>query len=416
MKKLTIGSAVYDDFDGVYFSYQSIRLNNQDILDDLDLLIIDNNPESAQGKATKEFCKKTKHIRYIPYTEKKSTAVRNEIFNNAKGEFCMSIDCHVLFESNTIKKLIKYFEENPGTKDLFHGPMFYDMIKGHDPCTHMEPEWRSSMFGTWGTDKRGVKPDNPPFEIPMHGLGIFACKTDAWLKFNPNFLGFGGEEGYIHKKYQKEGRKIWCLPFLRWLHRFQRPTGVKYPLKIKDRIRNYFIGNIELGLATHDIVEHFLEKHPNIKYNDLLSEAENLNKKNPDDRKIFEGCKITFPELTDIRYIKYQILSGSDGRSRLKQVEISPAPEKISIHSCNSQNNDSAKYLLDYAGSWESNPLDDYIYPHEVILDLNETRKVKSIVTKGESSIKYGGVKVMKVYAGTTLYNFKEISHVNTKA
>ena len=87
MKKLTIGSAVYDDFDGVYFSYQSIRLNNQDIWDDLDLLIIDNNPDSAQGKATKSFCEKTKHIRYIPYTEKKSTAVRNEIFKNAEGEF-----------------------------------------------------------------------------------------------------------------------------------------------------------------------------------------------------------------------------------------------------------------------------------------------------------------------------------------
>ena len=60
MKKLTIGSAVYDDFDGVYFSYQSLRLNNQDIWDDLDLLIIDNNPESAQGKATQSFCKKTR--------------------------------------------------------------------------------------------------------------------------------------------------------------------------------------------------------------------------------------------------------------------------------------------------------------------------------------------------------------------
>ena len=65
MKKLTIGSAVYDDFEGVYFSYQSLRLNNKDILKDLDLVIIDNNPESEEGQATKHFCTQA-GIRYTP--------------------------------------------------------------------------------------------------------------------------------------------------------------------------------------------------------------------------------------------------------------------------------------------------------------------------------------------------------------
>ena len=84
MKKLTIGSAVYDDFEGVYFSYQSLRLNNKDILKDLDLVIIDNNPESEEGQATKHFCTQA-GIRYTPYTKKTSTAIRNEIFKNAEG-------------------------------------------------------------------------------------------------------------------------------------------------------------------------------------------------------------------------------------------------------------------------------------------------------------------------------------------
>ena len=55
MKKLTIGSAVYDDFEGVYFSYQSLRLNNPELKNDIEYIIIDNNPSSAEGKAVKEF-------------------------------------------------------------------------------------------------------------------------------------------------------------------------------------------------------------------------------------------------------------------------------------------------------------------------------------------------------------------------
>ena len=59
MKKLTIGSAVYDDYEGAYFTYQSLRLNNQDIFDDIEFIIIDNNPESSEGKAVKGFCSST---------------------------------------------------------------------------------------------------------------------------------------------------------------------------------------------------------------------------------------------------------------------------------------------------------------------------------------------------------------------
>ena len=79
MKKLTIGSATYDDYEGVFFTYQSIRLNNQDILDDLDLVIIDNNPKGPQGKHTRDFCKKIK-ARYVEYGERRSTACRNQVF------------------------------------------------------------------------------------------------------------------------------------------------------------------------------------------------------------------------------------------------------------------------------------------------------------------------------------------------
>lgn len=273
MKKLTIGSLVYDDFEGIYFSYQSMRLNNQDILDDLDFVVIDNNPDSAEGKATKGFCEKS-NINYKTYTDKRSTSLRNLVFDYAEAPYTLCIDPHVLFETNTLKNLIKFYEDNPDTKDLYHGPMLMDCIKGHDPMTHMEPVWRDNMFGTWGMDKRGNDPENEPFEIPMHGMGIFTCKTDQWLRFNKDFIGFGGEEGYIHEKYRQSGRKTMNLPWLRWLHRFDRPRGVPYSCILEERIYNYFIGFKELGKDPQEIIDHFKKTAPAIDTKNILDNLE----------------------------------------------------------------------------------------------------------------------------------------------
>lgn len=422
MKKLTIGSAVYDDFDGIYFSYQSLRLNNQDIWDDLDFLIIDNNPDSAQGKATKAFSQKSGHIRYIPYTDKKSTAIRNKIFEHAEGEFCMSIDCHVLFEAGTIKKLINYFNENPETQDLYHGPMLYDVINGHDPTTHMEPVWRDHMFGIWGYDERGNNPNNPPFEIPMHGLGIFACKTNAWLGFSDSFSGFGGEEGYIHKKFQQQGRKIWCLPFLRWLHRFDRPNGVKYPLRLEDRIKNYFIGHSELGLPYDDIIDHFQSTAPNV---NLAKISQEVIKKLPQSSqakvqsskpilKFWGDSKVDFASSDLFRYIKYEIHDSYDGHSSLDKILWEPMTDKATVKYCSSEDpNYKLNNLLNSENTWRSNESDKFKFPHFFVIDLNEDIKFKSITAFTKIGEHFGMPKKFKVFVSKDDKEWIEVSDVD---
>ena len=351
MKKLTIGSAVYDDFEGVYFTYQSLRLNNQKILDDLDFIIIDNNPDSAEGKATKAFCRGVS-IRYIPYTERQSTSVRNEIFNNSEAEYCMSIDSHVLFEPTTISKLIKFLEKSEGAQDLYHGPMLYDDIVSSDPVVQMDREWRDHMLGTWKSAKiKGAK----PFEIPMHGMGIFVCKTDAWLGFNDNFSGFGGEEGYIHEKFRQAGRKVWCLPFLKWVHRFQRPRGVQYPLDISDRIRNYFIGFLELGLDTQEITDHFAKTAPDVDCASLLSEAESgevppqearalvsVGKSNVPQVIRWDVSSIKFNEALPFKYLKLEFFSDCF----LREVKLLPASKPPSIFSYSTEGVETPEALL----------------------------------------------------------------------
>ncbi|MCI5221349.1 MAG: hypothetical protein D3924_01360 [Candidatus Electrothrix sp. AR4] len=115
------------------------------------------------------------------------------------------------------------------------------------------------MYGVWGHDLRGDDPAGEPFDIPMQGVGLFACRRTAWPGFNPRFYGFGADEGYIHEKFRQAGGRTLCLPFLRWLHRFNRPMGVPYPVRWKDRIHNYLLGFDELGLDTAPVREHFTE-------------------------------------------------------------------------------------------------------------------------------------------------------------
>ena len=61
------------------------------------------------------------------------------------------------------------------------------------------------------------------------------------------------------------GRSV-CVPQFKWIHRFARPEGVKYPLILEDRVWNYFIGWMELqgpeGEMLDTIEEVFTKKIP----------------------------------------------------------------------------------------------------------------------------------------------------------
>lgn len=238
--KLTIGMACYNDFNGVYFTVQALRIYHD--LTDIEILIVDNYGD----KRLEEWVAAWGHkqIRYKKYIKNiGTTQPRQKIFDWAEGDYVICIDSHVLLMTGSLDRLWD-------SDDLIHGIMIYDDVK--TPVTHMRPDWQSDMWGVW--DCLDEIP-NEPFEIPMHGLGLFGCKKDAWLGFNPDFRGFGGEEGYIHEKFRQAGRKVLCLPWIRWIHRFQNGTG--YPLNVADRIRNYLIGFDELGLDKTPIYRHF---------------------------------------------------------------------------------------------------------------------------------------------------------------
>ena len=48
-----------------------------------------------------------------------------------------------------------------------------------------------------------------------------------------------------------------CLPFLRWVHRFDRPGGIPFNPSLEDRFRNYMIGFDEIGKDMNEVVKQF---------------------------------------------------------------------------------------------------------------------------------------------------------------
>tara|TARA_Y100001938_G_C8076614_1_gene426494 strand:+ start:129 stop:1289 length:1161 start_codon:yes stop_codon:yes gene_type:complete len=362
---LTIGMAHHDDFNGVYFTIQDIIKelvfnNRQDLLKKIEFLVIENNPDSNHGKSVKSLEKKISSLRVVDFTDKKGTsATRNKIIAEARTNFVLVLDCHVLLcpVVDTLDRLFTYMEYNSDSNDLFCGPLV------HDNCTsistHFKDTWGGGMWGQWanawqcvcesfnfsiknvngkaafskldtgenidkcvycnrefpknvewkvinqllnseGYSLIGRNSSEKPFEVFAQGLGCFFTRKNAWLGFNEHAEGFGGEECYIHEKYRMNDRKVIYLPFLRWLHRFDRPDGVSYPLTLGNKVRNYVLEFLELNMDLSPIKKHFVEEQ-NLNlddYNKIVDEC----------RSIYRGDSTIDPEvLSEIDELKLKL-------------------------------------------------------------------------------------------------------------
>ena len=253
--KMCIGMATYDDYDGVYFSVQAIRLYHPEVLDDIEFLVLDNNPNGACADALKNLGNSMPNYRYIPGDNFQGTWSRFSLIHHTNAQYILCMDSHVMILPGAIRRLLDYFDAHPDTPDLLQGPLVGDDLGSLS--SHFTPGWGAGMYGTWATDTRAENVDGDAFDIPMQGLGLFAFQRKYWLRINPRFKGFGGEEGYIHEKVRHAGGRTLCLPFLRWIHRFNRPMGAHYPLNWQDRIRNYMIAHDELGIDSAEMIAHF---------------------------------------------------------------------------------------------------------------------------------------------------------------
>lgn len=257
-KPLTIATACFDDFDGVWFTLKSLLLYHPEVSRRCELLVVDNNPGSAHGVEVERFASKLPSARYVPFDEATGTAQsRNQVFALAQTPFVLCLDCHVLLESGSIDRLLRYIERDAESNDLLQGPLIGD--RGDVLATHQSLHWRSQALGTWEIDQRGVSRDAEPFEIAQQGMGCFAMRREAWPKFHSDFRGFGGCETYVAEQVRAAGGRVLCIPFLRWHHRFPRPGGVPYVPRLEDRLRNYWITAKSLNWDIELMFDQFCE-------------------------------------------------------------------------------------------------------------------------------------------------------------
>lgn len=271
--KITVSMAHYDDFDGVFFTIQAIRMYQGHC--NLEFIVLDNNPGSPHSDALKGFSKAVPGMRVIPVTDRKSSFVKYDVFDHATGDVVLGLDCHVLLAPGFFTALIQFWTDNLESKDLLTGPLIYNDLA--TVSTHMDPVWRGHEFGIWATDRQGLHGEKP-FEVSMQGMGCFSVWRNSWKGLTQGFNGFGGEEWYVAEKIRSWGGRVMCHPNLKWMHRFDWPKRA-FPLTWEDKIMNYYRGWLDIyGSTDHpmvkDMTEEWKKLFPEDKLEKLIQRAQ----------------------------------------------------------------------------------------------------------------------------------------------
>ncbi|MCI5212532.1 MAG: hypothetical protein D3910_27945, partial [Candidatus Electrothrix sp. ATG2] len=83
-KKITVGMATYDDYDGVYFSVQALRMYHPEIIDQCEILVIDNHPDGPCAESLKKLDAAIPGYRYVPLADVQGTAAaRDALFQHS---------------------------------------------------------------------------------------------------------------------------------------------------------------------------------------------------------------------------------------------------------------------------------------------------------------------------------------------
>jgi hypothetical protein len=271
--KLTISMAAYDDYDGVFFTIQSLRMHHK-LPADTEFLVIDNNPTGKHSETMNGFLKAVPNAKVIEERGRKSSFVKYDAFKHATGDVILGLDCHILLQTGFIDTLLEWWGNNQGSPSQLTGPLLYNDLVS--VSSHMGETWRGNDFGIWASSPDEVK-KGEPFEIPMQGMGCFSFWRTAAPVPNPHFRCFGAEEWYMAERTRRNGGKVICHPKMGWMHRFAWPPR-NFPMALDDKVVNYYRGWLELyGGTKHprmqEMTTHWLTMYPRAKLDELIKKA-----------------------------------------------------------------------------------------------------------------------------------------------
>lgn len=312
--KLTIGIPHFNDYDGWWFTVSSLFEHHSHNLHDVDLLTVDNSPNTEQGEEVRASCGQWPGMRYVSQETPVGTATaKDRVFAEALGDIVLCLDSHVLLGPLAFRAIERTFSiaQSP---TLLHGPLAFDGTA--TVATHLNSEWGSGMPGQWvrgwihpcGTvlaprrvsatggiswetitapiEQRtecscgelprvawhgheaylraaGWVPIDERvehYDIGAHGTGLFACQRWCWPKFcagdSSSMSGFGCEEWHLHDLWRDMRGRVVFDPFLRWRHRF-RQKHHEYRPALLDQGRNAILWSRRLGRDPSRLRKHF---------------------------------------------------------------------------------------------------------------------------------------------------------------
>lgn len=256
---LTIGMPCHTDYAGVWMTIQSLRLHHAADLAGVELLVVDNAPETADGRRTKDFCARAGGaVRYVPYPDRVGSApAKQRVFDESRGEVVLLLDSHVLLSPGSVGRIREWFAARPETRDMLTCPILTDGLG--TLATHLSGDWGGGMKGQWRVNKARLAVGEP-FEVEAMGCGFMAMRRSAWPGFDPRQIGFGGEEWIIHDKVRQRGGQVVCLPAATWMHRFNEfaPAAASHRPTLEDKAWNHCVGWLGLGKPLDEVREHYV--------------------------------------------------------------------------------------------------------------------------------------------------------------
>lgn len=264
--RLTFGMAVGagEEFSAIWATINNILMHDKQIFDDLnaEVLVVNCGGDPKFIDSTKRWTTTKPRIGSVPRGRfiqwqgpDGSSQPRNAVFDYALGDVVICVDPHVMLAQGAIKAIVDWLADHP--LDMVSGPLEDDNGK---LSWFQRPKWAAGALGLWA-DNLGrlsgpfkdwqveVQGDrSKPFEIWQQGMGLFACRREAWPGFHRDARGWGGCETFAASSIRARGGKVICHPDARWRHRFQRPFKVEWTATKEQQLRNYLIGFHSLGL------------------------------------------------------------------------------------------------------------------------------------------------------------------------
>lgn len=208
------------------------------------------------------------HLRAVggPSTSK----YKNQAVKACAADVFILCDSHVVFYAGAIDAALKYFQDNPESRDLLTGPVFtwHGICGGTQQMLYASEAteevpipadarvchgmvFRGNSFGVWVTDPRGLDLNQEPYEIQQQGTGALCMRKAAWTGYHPSHKGWGGDETYLMEMVRRHGGKVMCHPKFRWIHSWFKPVPNTYTPDITDIVRNNMVAAGALGMREY---------------------------------------------------------------------------------------------------------------------------------------------------------------------